>query len=158
MPQCKRVAASFQQQVESEDDQEPVSCKRKFNAPTYQGFTAPVLQVSGSSFDASGFLTGRYTSMRWHHGKPLYQKEEPDSPGMPVVLYFWDTRDGEESHGWWFSPFEGSHEVWAYNSSNLDPDDLRVPASGWKGWKDSCQLDVLLKLHITRSQNMDEHR
>ena len=141
------------------ESEEPVACKRKLNAPTHQGFTAPVLYVSGCHSDASSSLAGRYTSMRWHHGKPLYQKEEPDGPDgydhMPVVLYFWDNQDGERFHGWWFSPREGSCEVWAYNPSNLDPDDLRVPTSGWK---DPCDPDVHVKLHITRCQNMDEHR
>lgn len=91
-------------------------------------FTAPVLHVPDCSND---ILRGRYTAKGWHHGKPLYQKEAADYRG-PVVLYFWDSRDGDTHHGWWFSPKEGSAQVWAYNSFNRSPDDLRVPPVGWR--------------------------
>ena len=153
MAQCKRSFNAGEGSL-----QNPGACKRKLITPTHQGFTAPVLHVSGGSSDACSFLHGRYTSMRWHHGKPLYQKEETEGPDdcdiMPVVLYFWDHRDGKKFHGWWFSESLGSSEecLYAYSSSNLDPDDLRVPPSGWK-YPDDRNVD--LSLRITRSENMD---
>eukprot|EP00435_Cladocopium_sp_Y103_P057142 s1260_g19.t1 len=156
MAQCKRSFNAGEGSL-----QNPVACKRKLNAPTHHGFTAPVLHVSGCSSDACSFLHGRYTSMRWHHGKPLYQKEEADGDGpdgcVPVVLYFWDQRDGKRFHGWWFSQYERSSDeyLYAYNLENHHPEDLRVPTSGWKH---PFKRNVDLGLHITKFQNMDEHR
>eukprot|EP00435_Cladocopium_sp_Y103_P063700 s203_g25.t1 len=96
-------------------------------------FTAPVLHVPGCSYDkvAAALLRGRYTAKGWHHGKPLYHKEAGGNE-VPVALYFWDGRDGDKLHGWWFSPKEGSAQVWAYNASNRNPGELRVPSSGWR--------------------------
>jgi len=88
MAQCKRSFNAGEGSL-----QNPVACKRKLNASTHQGFMAPVLHVSGCGSDGCNFLRGRYTSMRWHHGKPLCQKELADGPDgcdVPVVLYFRD--------------------------------------------------------------------
>ena len=105
--------------------------KRKRETPT-PDFTVPTLHVSGCSRCevVSNVIKGQYTATRWCHGKPVYKKDGIRS--VPVLIYFWDNRDGPKFRGWWFGPKEGSQLVWAYNSSNCSQEDLTVPTSGWK--------------------------
>ena len=141
------------------DEPQSSSNKRKLDdeAVTKKEITEPVLYVSGCSNiqNFSNMLKGQYTAKRWHHGKPVYEKEASFGCDRPVVLYFWDDQWGERYHGWWFSPRESSSEVLAYNSSNLDPDDLTVPKCGWKV---PCNGVVDLSLRITRITLITAHQ
>lgn len=100
----------------------------------HKDFTPAPLHVSACNNhkQASEEMRGNYIAKGLHHGKPLYQKVCTDVSDVVVFLYFWDSRHGEQHHGWWFSPRKvGSREVLAYNSSQ-GPDDLTVPTFGWK--------------------------
>ena len=162
-PPCQMFFNAGPQSIErhllqSHGDQQPVARKRKLDdaAVTKKEITEPVLYVSGcrNADTFSHMLRGQYTAKRWHHGKPVYEKEALFGCDRPVVLYFWDDQWGEKYHGWWFSPREGSSEVLAYNSSNLDPDDLTVPKSGWKVPFDG---DVDTTLNITTDRIASVH-
>ena len=98
----------------------------------HRGYSAPVLDVPGCQEDQiiSDAIRGTYAAKSWHHGKPLYQKVEGSDK---VFIYFWDDRDGEWFHGWWFSSGKVGGHFHAYNCTHLDPEDLTVPTSGWKG-------------------------
>ena len=106
-------------------------------------FEEPILFVSGCSHGdvASSLIKGKYIAKRWHHGKPVYEKEKADNP--PVLIYFW--KDPEpEMCGWWFSPREGASLVWAHHA-NCDPECLTVPKDGWKAPWDG-EVDTALKI------------
>ena len=122
--------------------------KRKADAVT-EDFIPRTLHVSCSR----SLIAGKYTVKSWHHGKPVYQKADQDGSDINVLIYYWDNRDGERFHGWWFSPREGSREAWAHNSSNLGRDDLTVPTSGWICPRDG-EVDQTLKI-TTHEQNED---
>ena len=98
----------------------------------HRGYSAPVLDVPDCQEDQiiSDAIRGTYAAKSWHHGKPLYQKVEGSDK---VFIYFWDDRDGEWFHGWWFSSGKVGGHFHAYNCTHLDPEDLTVPTSGWKG-------------------------
>ena len=125
--------------------------KRKADAVAQEDSCPPALYVSCGR----RLLTGKYTVKRWNHGKPLYQKADRKAGDLPVVIYFWDSRDGEKFHGWWFSPCDGSRTVWAYNSSNLSEQELTVPTSGWTfPWNG----EVDQTLNIATSEVTNEHK
>ena len=136
------------------DRPEVESMTKLENAGVNIDFMEPVIHVSTCSYSetVSKTIQGQYTAKRWHHGKPVYEKETLPDCGMPVLIYFWDSRDGEKFHGWWFSPREGSSHVWAFNSSNLDPDDLTVPKSGWKVPFDG-DVDTTLSIKTPEAPN-----
>eukprot|EP00435_Cladocopium_sp_Y103_P064450 s203_g26.t1 len=98
----------------------------------HRGYSAPVLDVPGCQEDQtiSDTIRGKYAAKGWHHGKPLYQKVEDSD--RKVFIYFWDGRDGEWFHGWWFGSGKVGGHFHAYSCTHLDPEDLTVPTSGWK--------------------------
>eukprot|EP00930_Biecheleria_cincta_P038481 TRINITY_DN26427_c0_g1_i1.p1 TRINITY_DN26427_c0_g1~~TRINITY_DN26427_c0_g1_i1.p1 ORF type:complete len:943 (-),score=255.05 TRINITY_DN26427_c0_g1_i1:360-3188(-) len=63
-----------------------------------------------------------------NHGRPVYNKCEKVD-GQDVVIYFWDSRDGESTCGWWFGSKVGGDVVWAFNPQR---DAQTPPMSGWK--------------------------
>jgi chromosome segregation ATPase len=77
-----------------------------------------------------GTLVGEYEEIGTNHGKKVYKKaqEIPGHKNVKVFLYYWDSRDGPDSSGWWFGDQVGGAEVWAraVSSANLPP------AAGWK--------------------------
>jgi len=163
-PTCKQFfnagVCSLQKHLkESHGDQQPSARKRKLDdAAMPKDFLEPVLYVPGcsNSETVSSILKGKYTAVSWHHGKPLYKKEglPSEKDNVPVVLYFWDSRDGDKNHGWWFGPKEGGERVWAYNFFNRDHQTVTVPAFGWKVPHDGV-LDTMLCI-TTRSQATDK--
>ena len=108
-------------------------------------FEEPILFVSGCSHSdaVSSTIKGKYTAKRWHHGKPVYEKENADK--LPrVLIYFWKDHLEPEMCGWWFSPREGASGAWAHHA-NCDPECLTVPKAGWKAPWDG-QVDTTLKI------------
>ena len=75
-------------------------------------------------------INGTYVARRWHHDRPLYQK---DADGFgKVLIHFWDDRDGEVFQGWWLTFEKLGGEQWAYNPFCRGPDDLTPPAYRWR--------------------------
>ena len=116
------------------ETERPSTCQTKpEDAKVDTDFTEPILHVSScGTAIVSKIIQGQYSAKRWNHSKPVYEKEEVSFGCPSVLIYFWDNRDGERLHGWWFAPKMGGDQVWAFNPSNLGPDDLTVPKSGWK--------------------------
>ena len=101
-------------------------------------FEEPILFVSGSHNDVvSSIIKGKYTAKRWHHGKPVYEKDKADKlpqitpEPVTVLIYFWNDRLEPEMSGWWFAPREGGSQVWAHHA-DCDLGCLTVPKAGWK--------------------------
>lgn len=70
-------------------------------------------------------VAGTYKPIDENHDREVFQRIDP--PGdSPVLLYFWDDRDGPDNAGWWFGPEVGGEEVWAHNS-NQSPEGTRDP-------------------------------
>ena len=111
-------------------------------------FEEPILFVSGCSHSdiVSSIIKGKYTAKRWHHGKPVYEKDKPDKlPQItPVLIYFWKDTLEPEMSGWWFSRKEGDSHVWAHHA-NCDPECLTVPKAGWKAPWDG-EVDAALEI------------
>ena len=72
-------------------------------------------------------LRGSYKATTQHHGRPVYQRDEY-ALGLFVMLYYWDTRDGDSLSGWWFGPRVGSDQVWAFHPART----LTPPTAGWR--------------------------
>jgi len=102
-------------------------------------FEEPILFVSGCSHSevVSSTIKGKYTAKRWHHGKPVYEKDKADKlpqitpEPVTVLIYFWNDRLEPEMSGWWFAPREGGSQVWAHHA-DCDLGCLTVPKAGWK--------------------------
>ena len=89
----------------------------------------PAVYISSCNDETvSESIKGKYVAKRWHHGKPLYQKDAICSE-RKVFIHFWDHRDGEDFHGWWITFDKLGGETWAYNSSSLC---LNPPQDGWR--------------------------
>ena len=73
------------------------------------------------------FLRGAYHEDGSHHGKPVYRKEEPAFT-LSVFYYFWDGHDNIAYRGWWFGPFPGEQQTWAFHSAPKQ----RPPRIGWR--------------------------
>jgi len=95
-----------------------------------QGSASDALVVTGCIHPTIGqTLIGSYRQIGMNHGRPLFQKDNvmPAAP-CSVLIYFWDTRDGERMCGWWFGPLVGGDQVWAFNPNRASP---TPPAIGW---------------------------
>lgn len=83
----------------------------------FSGFEGTLKNINGE-YGASG---------RENHDKPVYTKIGTND-GSPVMIYFWDKRDGDNQCGWWVAPEVGGADVWAMNPiASASP-----PTSGWK--------------------------
>ena len=115
-------------------------------------FEEPILFVSGCSHSdvVSSIIKGKYTAKRWHHDKPVYEKDKPDKlpqinrEHVTVVIYFWNDPLEPEMSGWWFAPREGYSLAWAHHA-DCDLECLTVPKAGWKAPWDG-QVDPALKI------------
>ena len=120
-------------------------------------FEEPILFVSGcSNFAVSSTIKGKYAAKRWHHGKPVYEKEYVyKSPSnRPVLISFWKDPLEPEMCGWRFSPREGDSHMWAHHS-NCDPECLTVPKAGWKAPWDG-EVDTALKITTEEIQETNQ--
>ena len=125
-------------------------------------FEEPILFVSGCSHSdvVSSIIKGKYTAKRWHHGKPVYEKDKPDKlpqitpEPVTVLIYFWNDPFEPKMSGWWFSPREGDSRVWAHHA-NCDLECLTVPKAGWKAPWDG-EVDTALKITTEEIQETNQ--
>lgn len=110
--------------------------------PTQSAF---VVYSTGGKFEilpASALaILGEYIEEGSHHGRPTYQRRptEMQKSLSEVVLFYWDSRDGDELSGWWFGDKIGGGQVWARNlSMGATP-----PQRGWR-----CPVDGPVQKHI----------
>lgn len=73
-------------------------------------------------------VRGGFSRSGSNHGRPAYKKCDKID-GQDVMIYFWDSRDGESTCGWWFGSKVGGDVVWAFNPQR---DAQTPPMSGWK--------------------------
>ena len=82
-----------------------------------------------------------------HHGKPAFQKQE-QIDGNDFYLYYWDERDGNEMHGWWFGPSMKSCSLASafakcpYTSAELPP------PIGWHLLKNNWRIDLSFQIGL----------
>lgn len=73
-------------------------------------------------------INGSYSVTGENHGKPMWKKDH-SGPGVTVLIYYWDERDGPNFNGWWIGPKVGGDQVWSQNENRSAPS---PPTLGWK--------------------------
>jgi len=91
-------------------------------------------------------LVGNYVETGdTNHDRKVYRRVDtiPGFENINVLLYYWDTRDGEEYSGWWFGNSIGGSEVW----SRCDSSAMWPPQSGWTiPWDGEIDEGVVVKV------------
>jgi len=92
--------------------------------------TAPIcLDVTGCQHKViDGIIKGTYICVDQNHDKPVYKKTIQIN-GLDVMIYYWDSRDGDRYSGWWFGPKVGADQVWVYHP---DKSSATPPMVGWQ--------------------------
>lgn len=90
-------------------------------------------------------ILGEYHEHSTNHGRKAFHKVSHLAPsgyhdyangqlagrpyeGPPIILYYWDERDGEDSRGWWFGNEIGGAQVYVLNKEVTQ----QPPKTGWK--------------------------
>ena len=94
--------------------------------PAIKGGVALVASACGKKA-ISDIISGTYLPHGSNHGKKVYKKTEK-SHGLNVLIYYWEDPDDAELCGWWFGPYVGGDQVWAFHPCRTT---LTPPMSEW---------------------------
>ena len=90
-------------------------------------------------------INGVYRPTGTNHSHPVFTKisgEKMPTEDSPVVLYYWDTSDGEANSGWWVGSAVGAATVWAHNPAHSSI----PPRGGWHVTEDRGRPPFLSKV------------
>jgi len=104
-----------------------------------------VVYSTGGKFDAlppsAQAILGEYWEEGENHGRKVYKRmptaAQKNMP--PVMLFFWDERNGPDLSGWWFGDKIGAGQVW----SRCEQASALPPMKGWR-----CPVDGPANRHI----------
>lgn len=99
-----------------------------FGKANAKGANAELIVSGCNHGTVKEIVRGGFNRSGSNHGRPVYNKCEKVD-GQDVQIYFWDSRDGESTCGWWFGSKVGGDVVWAFNPQR---DAQTPPMTGWK--------------------------
>jgi len=91
--------------------------------------SASLLRVEGCSHASSkDLIEGIYHPFMTNHGRTMWKRASGGHGAAQTLIHYWDERDGNSQHGWWFGDKPGAEEAWAHhlNTNAVDP-----PEDGW---------------------------
>lgn len=112
-----------------------------------RGAAGSLFVTKGSDRVVAEALAGKYSPFGQNHGCTVYRRTDTPGDGQ-VLLYYWDSRDGEDQRGWWFGPVVGGEEVWAHHhgAHGRGPPPALPPVQGWRVLH-SGEIDPHLEVH-----------
>lgn len=124
---------------------------------------AALLVTGFRTRDVTQRLDGRYVNIdgRTQCGRAVFQKVPDENctsgrggliaaiPPKPIVIYFWDDRDGWHLCGWWIGPEVGSNTVWAFNPGEADEPPV-------DGWRQPWYADVVARARVAAANADDD--
>eukprot|EP00746_Dinoflagellata_sp_MGD_P140290 gnl/MRDRNA2_/MRDRNA2_73566_c0_seq3.p1 gnl/MRDRNA2_/MRDRNA2_73566_c0~~gnl/MRDRNA2_/MRDRNA2_73566_c0_seq3.p1 ORF type:complete len:766 (-),score=156.83 gnl/MRDRNA2_/MRDRNA2_73566_c0_seq3:63-2360(-) len=106
---------------------------------------APCLVLTGGrNARYARLINGKWMYVEDNHNRPVYEKVDwQQTVDVPLLMYFWDDRDGPSFSGWWIGyNTVGSQEILGFNRSR----DFLPPRDGWKvPWKSNPDRSISLE-------------
>lgn len=105
---------------------------------------ACLILTGGKNAKYTSVTNGKWKYVKHNHDRPVYEKMNwQQTVGVPVLIYYWDDRDGPSFSGWWIGyNMVGSEEILGFNRSH----DSMPPREGWKvPWKSSPDRSIKLE-------------
>ena len=79
-----------------------------------EGPAACLLFTGGRNAKYARLTNGKWIYVRTHDDRPVYEKHNwQQTVATPMLIYYWDDRDGPSFSGWWIGyNTVGSEEIW----------------------------------------------